>query len=147
MLFPGLGQVQIKLGDFRSALSNFEKVLEVYPDNCETLKVSSRILIFHPFYIISFQYAVIRGARLENIIRGNDFLFGEINLDSIPHGTIIANFMVIYMFVYSSRSSTNLFPQICQENNKQECFCKNSQFSTKWLLINHTLNIVNYLRC
>ncbi|PNX79420.1 RNA polymerase-associated protein CTR9, partial [Trifolium pratense] len=40
-VFPyyGLGQVQIKLGDFRSALSNFEKVLEVYPDNCETLKV------------------------------------------------------------------------------------------------------------
>lgn len=43
MLFPGLGQVQIKLGDFRSALSNFEKVLEVYPDNCETLKVSAKI--------------------------------------------------------------------------------------------------------
>lgn len=43
MLFPGLGQVQIKLGDFRSALSNFEKVLEVYPDNCETLKVSTKI--------------------------------------------------------------------------------------------------------
>ena len=36
----GLGQVQLKLGDFKSALSNFEKVLEVYPDNCETLKVS-----------------------------------------------------------------------------------------------------------
>lgn len=41
MLPPGLGQVQLKLGDFRSALSNFEKVLEVYPDNCETLKVSA----------------------------------------------------------------------------------------------------------
>jgi len=39
-MLPGLGQVQIKLGDFKSALSNFEKVLEVYPDNCETLKVS-----------------------------------------------------------------------------------------------------------
>ncbi|XP_027339223.1 protein CTR9 homolog isoform X2 [Abrus precatorius] len=40
-VFPyyGLGQVQIKLGDFKSALSNFEKVLEVYPDNCETLKL------------------------------------------------------------------------------------------------------------
>lgn len=36
----GLGQVQLKLGDFRSALTNFEKVLEIYPDNCETLKVS-----------------------------------------------------------------------------------------------------------
>lgn len=36
----GLGQVQLKLGDFKSSLGNFEKVLEVYPDNCETLKVS-----------------------------------------------------------------------------------------------------------
>ena len=36
----GLGQVQLKLGDFRSSLSNFEKVLEVYPENCEALKVS-----------------------------------------------------------------------------------------------------------
>jgi Tfp pilus assembly protein PilF len=36
----GLGQVQLKLGDFRSAQSNFEKVLEIYPDNCETMKVS-----------------------------------------------------------------------------------------------------------
>lgn len=38
--FPyyGLGQVQLKLGEFRGALSNFEKVLEVHPDNSETLK-------------------------------------------------------------------------------------------------------------
>ncbi|KAM6583619.1 hypothetical protein CsatB_010621 [Cannabis sativa] len=44
-VFPyyGLGQVQLKLGDFKSALSNFEKVLEVYPDNCETLKVLGHI--------------------------------------------------------------------------------------------------------
>ncbi|KAG6534907.1 hypothetical protein ZIOFF_008813 [Zingiber officinale] len=35
-----LGQVQLKLGDFRSSLSSFEKVLEVYPENCESLKVS-----------------------------------------------------------------------------------------------------------
>lgn len=38
--FKGLGQVQLKFGEYRSALANFEKVLEVYPDNCETLKVS-----------------------------------------------------------------------------------------------------------
>lgn len=38
--FYGLGQVQLKLGDFKSSLSNFEKVLEAYPENCETLKVS-----------------------------------------------------------------------------------------------------------
>ncbi|KAL5098317.1 hypothetical protein RYX36_002644 [Vicia faba] len=46
-VFPyyGLGQVQIKLGDFRSALSNFEKVLEVYPDNCETLKALAYIYV------------------------------------------------------------------------------------------------------
>ncbi|KAG0490123.1 hypothetical protein HPP92_006986 [Vanilla planifolia] len=36
--FYGLGQVQLKLGDFRNALSNFEKVMEVYPESCETLK-------------------------------------------------------------------------------------------------------------
>ncbi|KAL9314628.1 hypothetical protein ACSQ67_020080 [Phaseolus vulgaris] len=43
-VFPyyGLGQVQVKLGDFKSALSNFEKVLEVYPDNCETLKLAQQ---------------------------------------------------------------------------------------------------------
>ncbi|XP_027903400.1 protein CTR9 homolog [Vigna unguiculata] len=46
-VFPyyGLGQVQIKLGDFKSALSNFEKVLEVYPDNCETLKALAHIYV------------------------------------------------------------------------------------------------------
>lgn len=41
--FYGLGQVQLKLGDFKNALSNFEKVQEVYPDNCETLKVIGHI--------------------------------------------------------------------------------------------------------
>ncbi|KAK7354605.1 hypothetical protein VNO80_20070 [Phaseolus coccineus] len=46
-VFPyyGLGQVQVKLGDFKSALSNFEKVLEVYPDNCETLKALGHIYV------------------------------------------------------------------------------------------------------
>ncbi|KAE9604674.1 putative RNA polymerase-associated protein Ctr9 [Lupinus albus] len=46
-VFPyyGLGQVQLKLGDFRSALSNFEKVLELYPDNCETLKALGHIYV------------------------------------------------------------------------------------------------------
>ncbi|XWS26610.1 hypothetical protein CRYUN_Cryun26dG0045500 [Craigia yunnanensis] len=46
-VFPyyGLGQVKFKSGDFRSALSNFEKVLEVYPDNCETLKALGHIYV------------------------------------------------------------------------------------------------------
>ncbi|XVE97907.1 hypothetical protein REPUB_Repub03eG0059200 [Reevesia pubescens] len=46
-VFPyyGLGQVKLKSGDFRSALSNFEKVLEVYPDNCETLKSLGHIYV------------------------------------------------------------------------------------------------------
>ncbi|KAL5572369.1 hypothetical protein UlMin_021966 [Ulmus minor] len=46
-VFPyyGLGQVQLKLGDFKSALSNFEKVMEVYPDNCDTLKVLGHIYL------------------------------------------------------------------------------------------------------
>ncbi|XP_020579433.1 protein CTR9 homolog isoform X1 [Phalaenopsis equestris] len=41
--FYGLGQVQLKLGDLKNALSNFEKVQEVYPENCETLKVVAHI--------------------------------------------------------------------------------------------------------
>ncbi|KAK9131368.1 hypothetical protein Sjap_011855 [Stephania japonica] len=41
----GLGQVQLKWGDFKSSLSNFEKVLEVYPENCETLKVIGHIYV------------------------------------------------------------------------------------------------------
>ncbi|XAR53477.1 hypothetical protein NMG60_11022043 [Bertholletia excelsa] len=43
--YYGLGQVQLKLGDFKSSLSNFEKVLEVYPENCETLKAIGHIHI------------------------------------------------------------------------------------------------------
>ncbi|KAI3711523.1 hypothetical protein L1987_70061 [Smallanthus sonchifolius] len=43
--FYGLGQVQLKLGDFKSSLSNFEKVLEVYPENCETLKAVAHIYL------------------------------------------------------------------------------------------------------
>lgn len=35
----GLGQVHLKLGDWKTALANFEKVLDAHPDNCETLKV------------------------------------------------------------------------------------------------------------
>ncbi|KAL2529956.1 Protein CTR9-like protein [Forsythia ovata] len=41
--YYGLGQVQMKLGDLRSALSNFEKVLEVQSENCETLKALGHI--------------------------------------------------------------------------------------------------------
>ncbi|XP_077240968.1 binding protein [Tasmannia lanceolata] len=41
----GLGQVQLKLGDFKSSLSNFEKVLEIYPENCESLKAVGHIYV------------------------------------------------------------------------------------------------------
>ncbi|XP_020084440.1 protein CTR9 homolog isoform X2 [Ananas comosus] len=41
--YYGLGQVQLKLRDFRSALSSFEKVLEVHPENCESLKAVGHI--------------------------------------------------------------------------------------------------------
>lgn len=41
----GLGQVQLKLGDYRSALMNFEKVLEVYPENCESLKALGHLYV------------------------------------------------------------------------------------------------------
>jgi RNA polymerase-associated protein CTR9 len=36
---PGLGQIQLKFGDLKSSLGSFEKVLEVHPENCESLKV------------------------------------------------------------------------------------------------------------
>eukprot|EP00250_Pteridium_aquilinum_P010972 c19754_g1_i1 orf=803-4069(-) len=41
--FFGLGQVQLKLNDLKSALSNFEKVMEVQPENCECLKALGNI--------------------------------------------------------------------------------------------------------
>ncbi|CAI9787595.1 unnamed protein product [Fraxinus pennsylvanica] len=43
--YYGLGQVQMKLGDLRNASSNFEKVLEVQPENCETLKALGHVYI------------------------------------------------------------------------------------------------------
>ncbi|GJN40663.1 hypothetical protein PR202_gb29920 [Eleusine coracana subsp. coracana] len=36
--YIGLGQIQLKLGDYKRALASFEKVLEVHPENCESLK-------------------------------------------------------------------------------------------------------------
>ena len=33
------GQIQLKFGDFKRSLASFEKVLEVHPENCESLKV------------------------------------------------------------------------------------------------------------
>ncbi|MCO5577224.1 hypothetical protein L7F22_031049 [Adiantum nelumboides] len=41
--FFGLGQVQLKLNDLKSALSNFEKVMEVQPENGECLKALGNI--------------------------------------------------------------------------------------------------------
>ncbi|PKA61607.1 putative UDP-N-acetylglucosamine--peptide N-acetylglucosaminyltransferase SPINDLY [Apostasia shenzhenica] len=41
--FYGLGQVHLKIGDFKNALLSFERVLEVYPENCETLKAVGHI--------------------------------------------------------------------------------------------------------
>lgn len=43
--YYGLGQVQMKLGDYRSSLSNFEKVLEVQPENCDALKALGNIYV------------------------------------------------------------------------------------------------------
>jgi len=43
--YYGLGQVQMKLGDLKSSLSNFEKVLEVHPENCESLKAVGYIYV------------------------------------------------------------------------------------------------------
>ncbi|KAJ1437134.1 Tetratricopeptide-like helical domain superfamily [Sesbania bispinosa] len=73
-VFPyyGLGQVQIKLGDFRSALSNFEKVLEVYPDNCETLKpeaATTRTALWSVFTLPPL-HTVICGSRGRNCEQG-----------------------------------------------------------------------------
>ncbi|KAI3864291.1 hypothetical protein MKX03_006124 [Papaver bracteatum] len=43
--YYGLGQVQLKLGDFRSSLANFEKVLEAYPDSVESMKAVGHIYV------------------------------------------------------------------------------------------------------
>ncbi|XP_060191121.1 protein CTR9 homolog [Lycium barbarum] len=43
--YYGLGQVQLKLGDLRSSLANFEKVLEVYPESSETVKALAHIYV------------------------------------------------------------------------------------------------------
>ncbi|KAL8119913.1 hypothetical protein AgCh_017146 [Apium graveolens] len=43
--YYGLAQVQLHLGDLRSSLSNYEKVLEVAPENCETLKAVGHIFL------------------------------------------------------------------------------------------------------
>ncbi|GBG66942.1 hypothetical protein CBR_g74629 [Chara braunii] len=41
--FYGLGQIHLKVGDFKAALTNFDKVLEARPDNPEALKVVGSI--------------------------------------------------------------------------------------------------------
>lgn len=41
--FFGLGQIQLKFLDFKSSLASFEKVLEVHPENCESLKAIAHI--------------------------------------------------------------------------------------------------------
>lgn len=43
--YYGLGQVHLKLGDWKTALANFEKVLDAHPDNCETLKAMGHIFV------------------------------------------------------------------------------------------------------
>lgn len=43
--YYGLGQVQLMLGDLKSSLSNFEKVLEVHPENCESMKAVGHIYV------------------------------------------------------------------------------------------------------
>lgn len=43
--YYGLGQVQLKLGDLRSSLANFEKVLEVHPESCEAVKALAHIYV------------------------------------------------------------------------------------------------------
>ncbi|WOH08975.1 hypothetical protein DCAR_0728426 [Daucus carota subsp. sativus] len=43
--YYGLAQVQLHLGDLRSSLANYEKVLEVAPENCETLKAVGHIFV------------------------------------------------------------------------------------------------------
>ncbi|KAJ3706235.1 hypothetical protein LUZ61_009940 [Rhynchospora tenuis] len=41
--FYGLGQIQLKLKDLKNSLSSFQKVLEVYPENVESLKAIGHI--------------------------------------------------------------------------------------------------------
>ncbi|KAJ3682862.1 hypothetical protein LUZ60_013089 [Juncus effusus] len=41
--FYGLAQIQLKMKDFKNSLSSFEKVLQVYPENTESLKAIGHI--------------------------------------------------------------------------------------------------------
>uniref|UniRef100_A0ACD5YLF7 Uncharacterized protein n=2 Tax=Avena sativa TaxID=4498 RepID=A0ACD5YLF7_AVESA len=43
--FVGLGQIHLKFGDFKRSLASFEKVLEVHPENCESLKAIGNIYV------------------------------------------------------------------------------------------------------
>lgn len=43
--YYGLGQVQLKLNELKSALSNFDKVMDVQPENCECLKAVGHIYV------------------------------------------------------------------------------------------------------
>ena len=43
--FYGLGQVLLKLGDWKAALANFEKVVELHPENSESFKAIGHILM------------------------------------------------------------------------------------------------------
>ncbi|CAA3021314.1 CTR9 homolog [Olea europaea subsp. europaea] len=43
--YYGLGQIQMKMGDLINASSNFQKVLEVQPENYETLKALGNIYV------------------------------------------------------------------------------------------------------
>jgi RNA polymerase-associated protein CTR9 len=52
--YIGLGQIQLKFGDFKSSLTSFEKVLEVHPENCESLKVRHIYLIGRLFSVHLF---------------------------------------------------------------------------------------------
>ena len=43
--FYGLGQVLLKLGDWKAALANFEKVVELHPEDSESFKAIGHILM------------------------------------------------------------------------------------------------------
>lgn len=43
--FYGLGQALLKLGDWKGALANFEKVVELHPENSESFKAIGHILM------------------------------------------------------------------------------------------------------
>ena len=107
----GLGQVQLKLGDFRSSLSNFEKVLDVYPENCESLKVSHVSLLWF-WFVVGMLWC------LYSLLASSDFSIHSF-LDKKAVGHIYVQLGQTEKALETLRKATKIDPRDAQVY----CFC------------------------